>query len=1117
MINTTDRPIPIVHGPQLDTAIRNALEAADKLLSEVIDSTAIQLYKKEAFSRFLGSENILNAPLDDAFLQAAYDLSISGSNQNGVGIYVDVLAKYVHKRTAPATAIHTLKRGLKLALVELWSRRNIVLTTSFSPKSFFPLEHFDNPLLKWLRSFNPDESAASSGKTGARRLYYYGPRLIFATDWRVPADVQLRELSEIHRAQCLFEYGEHAHTMSAAMIPWTLFANQLLRDFPTELNFSAPDVVRYSQWSATVHVHKTPFSQFDPIERSRRKPSKPGKPRQSRLGSALAASGFASSDIADQPLSHDIALRILDLNSKFHTASTNWQSNAPIYFGREHVNLSSLTPIWIDCFRAWLFHRKNTQGFRSEQEILTSLNVLADYLFLYLPMWKELYPESKVALPSAPREFVRYVFVARHTAEPISAMPLTLLEVLRLRRSKIGSANRVIVRLALFFEFVGTHYADNEVVAGRGFKPPLNETFDKPREPRRGKTNKIVIPRNLYPLLLFYCYAVEAFGQHILTLAIEDKLSKTRNYLRSAPFFQCDKFGMTPQVQCRAVTSTLTIVPNVFHWCEREIVKDGKKRVVYVPHLTALRMLITSLETGLRVQSVQWLDRTTWDTLNSNSRPDDYTFRLYVNTDKTKESAWDSHIVFRVRQILQRETDFQGSFSDAATHVTVAYEGLSVTPFDPILPLFKSPVSDKPVSDNHYSRTWVDLMIGFEGHMKHALGEANLGLVRMQRHFNDDGTPVIRSEKARSFYPITWLATHTPHACRATFATNRQGILELSDVAALIGHSGEVVTSVYTKPSDEQIRERLERSDRHIIADYQLFESGADSSQVRADTPDSPLVRGFVDDREITIERFRFMPSIALWSTDDTKLSKYNGLNLLKTGPMSHIRFRETHICPVGEECPLDIVQQIGAPRRCGICPLAMKCIEHLPAIAAKKLLLLERIKFLHSKRSGMEKLAEPVAALDEVWDELQLDINELLGWKMSESLLNEMLEAANRDSCTAPQVLTGQPEVVRQHLIQVTRKSDATEFLLQRLAQSRAYPSMATPEVQAAAAALRRRLSTGNDTGETETYKDFQDDISAVVGVLATLMKAGRWSLADVAAHLMGPTKQSTNAVLLK
>ena len=494
-----------------------------------------------------------------------------------------------------------------------------------------------------------------------------------------------------------------------------------------------------------------------------------------------------------------------------------------------------------------------------------------------------------------------------------------------------------------------------------------------------------------------------------------------------------------------------------------------------------------------------------------------YTYALLVNTDKTRVHAWTTYVVHRVRDLLLREQRFQDSFVDANRFGPVNYEGLENQPFDSIRPLFRAPDGAYPVGDHAYDSTWTRLMIDFGDFYRVATGEQHVRMVRLKSRLNPDGTPVIRSSDDKDeapFCAISILAIHTPHACRATFATNRQGVLELSDVAELLGHRDVVVTAHYTKPSGQTLRDQLQESDAAIVADYSMFDASSDI-HIRADRPDSALVKSFSRDRKEAIQRFRFMGPVALWSTEDSK-SEGEGQKLLMEGPMSRIRFRETHICPVGEECPSDIIEQIGAPRRCGACPLAMKCIDHLPAIAAKKNQLLERIKYQHKRREILEGVGEPAAVLDEVWEDLGLDINELLGWQLSEEILLSLCKQEQEDEARNNVLHVDRPDIVRRHLRKVTRSCNRTELVLQRIADSNAYPTLSTHQVQAAAGRLRRRLLAGRKVDEIETWTDDLEELRSTAQMLSTMLKASGKSMSEVAALADLPSSTPSEPVLL-
>jgi len=306
-------------------------------------------------------------------------------------------------------------------------------------------------------------------------------------------------------------------------------------------------------------------------------------------------------------------------------------------------------------------------------------------------------------------------------------------------------------------------------------------------------------------------------------------------------------------------------------------------------------------------------------------------------------------------------------------------------------------------------------------------------------------------------------------------------------------------TATYTKYSGEQLEERLHRSDVALLNEYSIFEVGSGSGYIRADIPDSALVKSFSKNRNRAIENYKFMPSVSLWTIEDAIVDEYDGLALLRDGPMSHIRFRETHICPVGEECPADIIKGIGSAKRCGICPLAMRCIDHLPAIAAKKNQLLERIQYQRGLHKQLQTDGEPVAALDAIWDELQLDINELLGWNFCQETLNSLLSDAHQNGDNEMVFHVDRPDIVRRHLQLVTRQCDATAFLLQRIGESNAFPSMTSPQVQVAAAALRRKFSAGQGLDSIACIQGSKDDVRVVAAMLGTMMKIGGLSIDDI------------------
>lgn len=1103
MINTTDQLQFLVTRKTLHRKTVAALAKAAALIEHQLGRLPnLEDNGNFGFTRQLGSHNhAKQATFDEAFLKASFDFVQTDAQSTGSKRSIDVLRRYVQQWVLPATGFASLKRGLKLMLVEMWRERALLLPSTFRPGPYFPVHLFDHPLLQWLQTFDPEDSLDGSGKANNRRLRYYGPRLVWTADWQSPSEVRLQDIASLNRALVLYRQGKSATPIAGgSQLPLSLFAATLLRSHPHEVTFSLEDLARYSAWSQTHAIADIPFENYSAAKQTTRKHNRRERhrgPAKPRLRPELVTIG--SEDI------YGALLRNFKLLQRNRHDIVDWQGDElPVYPSREHIDLAGIAPLWIKTFKAYMHQRLHVKGYRTTRDVVAVLNLLADYLFFYLPWWREVSPETQVALPASPAKFSRFVFVSRHNDMPPEEMPATLLDMVAARRTTKESAAAAIRQLVDFFSFVEMHFNDDEEVAGRSFRNPLNMSFDAPRIKVKNKTNKEAIPRKIYGYLLFYCYAVEEFGMNLERLAINGRLTAGRDELRSVMRFDSEAYGLKPIVRYRGTEFPLSTIPNVFQWAEREVVESdtGLPRLVYIPHCTALRLLITSLETGLRCQSVQWLDKHSWKSLGDDTPPDSYTFPLLVNTDKTRTESWQTFVVYRVRDMLRRQEAFQAKFTDSEKYGPVDYEKLANSPFDPIQPLFRSAGSGYPVSDKTYAKVWRQLMADFELFYQSTTGQRHIRMIKLQPRLNVDDTPVVKANNhdgSALYCPISILAVHPPHACRVTFVTNRKGILELSDTAQLVGHRDEVVTAHYDKPSAEDLQARLQESDAELTQEFLQHESGS-GVHVRADKQDSALVRSFSKDRTTTIRAFGFMPPITLWSTQDTN-GEPEGLTLLQEGPMSHIRFRETHICPVGEECPADILEQIGAPRRCGCCPLAMKCIDHMTAIAAKQNQLHERIRYLQSRRDRLEAAGEPVTVLDEVWEEIELDVNELVGWQLSEKILLQMRKNTDDNGTLAFHV--EQPELVRNHLERVTRSSSEVEFMLQRIVDSNAYPSMATSNVQLVARQIKRKLMAGRGADVFDLTHDDIGAISDVAGMLELMMKTKGVSMKQIAARL--------------
>jgi hypothetical protein len=247
---------------------------------------------------------------------------------------------------------------------------------------------------------------------------------------------------------------------------------------------------------------------------------------------------------------------------------------------------------------------------------------------------------------------------------------------------------------------------------------------------------------------------------------------------------------------------------------------------------------------------------------------------------------------------------------------------------------------------------------------------------------------------------------------------------------------------------------------------------------------------------------------------DSTKEDS-SGLALLRATPMSQIVFRETHICPVGELCPPEIILELGGQRRCGICPLACKCVDHLPAIAAKQRQLLDRIQSSREDYVRLSKLGDEISELAEIYDAYEADFQEFLGWRLSEEILEDMRMQLGAQSET---LHAAEPEIIRRHLTRVVKMSSQQEFVLRRIVEANVYPTLATDRLRLQALKLKRKVMAGLiDAGSLNgSEDDSHDDIVSLSRFILIVLKSKNLTLEQLSESLTQPLPRRRNSAIL-
>lgn len=1119
VINSSDK-IVVYPVEDLDAEIRRGINTVLAHLENRYGAPPpgkIRRRSPHGFQYLFSETNIrLDCRFGESFLETALAFSALPSRNEGLSHLLNRFDENLNGIRLPASAISYVKQGIRLLLVELWNQKAILLPTIFSAGQHFEPIPIFREIYTFIKTLNPKNSLNGIRSEDAWRLYWYMPRALFSASWESIEDVNIHELAELQRAQRLFMMGKSSTPIVTSLVPWVLFLVELKKSFPERVSYSDNELVIYSQWTAGKVVRQSyvEFTQESIATTKVNNSSPPKKRIRSSARISVPKETTAFFELAKSGL-HDDALVYFKEYFGKNRRGFDWLNELPRYPGREHVPLDSLVMQWRKAMKAFLRYRKD-QGYEDEKNVTASLNILADYLFLYLPWWKELYPDSPVSLPLAPKDFRRYAFFCRSADEPLALFPKTFREILKLRRASEDAEYAALKQIQLFFRFVESFFSEEVDVAGPDFRNPVFEEFDLPRVHKRTKTAKIVFPKGAYSYLVHYAYAVEAMGEYLLDKCLSNSNTRELRLISGKTWLDTEMLGFVPFVRVRGKTTPLRCVPNVFSWLTRTFKIGGVEVERFVPHLTLLRVLIAAIETGLRLSGLRWLDQRTWDQGNRGEsdvheflfQPSGrYIYNLYVNTDKRKERPFVIGMVFRLRSLLLRENAFRSSINEPDMQMAVPYQGRQESRFGYIVPLFRASSSANPISAGLCYDYWVLFLTGFQEFYSGILGQRTffVKITPILVDKENDEPKVIIFEDGTQYCPVSILAINTPHACRATYATNRQGLIETSDIAIQLGHESTATTTYYQSPRAEDLHEKLEAADRAIFDDAQRFERDA-ASYIRPEQQDSAMARSFMANRDAAMKQFKVMPAIALWNSAETESMSPEAIENLRNGPMSLVRFHPTHICPVGDECPADIVQSIGDFKRCGICPLALKGIDHLPAIAAKKNCLLERIRYQLKQRDALEKAGE-IASADELWESIELDTNEWIGWQLSEEVLaKSYVDTMTQGEANDEEAIlyhVEDPEIVRQHLQRVVRQSSEVEFLLCRIAESNAYPTMQTPQIQAVASAIKRRLLGSRDIRDFFAEIPGPADITLTASLLKTVMRANQLSLADVSKQL--------------
>lgn len=679
-----------------------------------------------------------------------------------------------------------------------------------------------------------------------------------------------------------------------------------------------------------------------------------------------------------------------------------WVKNN-FYPGRSHIEIEKTYYQWITMaavFAAKLNSSKNSKSHIENQ--ITHIKFLFDYIFFYLPTWKELHPNSALRLPEAIIDFERIAFwcddlIDNEIVQSIYRdnnitdnieMPLTALKLRTLMFTE-KSTKPFVNSVHLFFEVVRTYGAPHGFIDG-GYANPVNRSMDSTGSGGRSKSDKKPFPREISIIAKAYMSALDTIGINIRRAILDGRLDReTIAEIKSSDWIDLSKINLNTTAIVRSSKRPLetyqipiTTIPNIYNWWHGDYCSTNADSIVttYVPWLSTLRMLAIGLFGGQRIQNGQWLDLRTFDKHYHEKYVDAFNLcTLHVNTDKSGKPR-DVVIDGDVMKSLIDERYFQTQVYTIAPGL-VYYEN---DPRDPnnygmICPLFRSPWgnNDLPFSDGTYSEEWIHFCRGLE------------------QVYNS----IVSPDSHHSFITISAsgneLAVHVPHSLRVAWISHMRlyGHLDITYTAQQAGHRIKdeiaVTTDHYTVVTPEDMLENIG------LANSMVTDSAYEALMGKIpqpSSPDSAIVKGWHENKAQLAKDQKFR-SQRFYLID----SKESGTDLIAT-TKAPPGFYTHCICMRDGDCPKQLVELTGRSRVCSLCDAAVWGIDHLPGMNVKmrqaqinSIHLVDKIRQLADANTSQSEM-EPYH------HELTIARYELASYKHLADQLNELMDSDNQN-----------------------------------------------------------------------------------------------------------------------
>jgi hypothetical protein len=225
-------------------------------------------------------------------------------------------------------------------------------------------------------------------------------------------------------------------------------------------------------------------------------------------------------------------------------------------------------------------------------------------------------------------------------------------------------------------------------------------------------------------------------------------------------------------------------------------------------------------------------------------------------------------------------------------------------------------------------------------------------------------------------------------------------------------------------------------------------------SSIKAEDVTSKLQQAFRRDKEKSLVDFG-----AISFDRETKDDVLSGIKAAKQRPIDSLAFMPTHICPFGNQCPADVMKDLGAVpgsrTPCGGCYYSIKTVDHLPRIHGLIRVLTDECSELESHIAEARKNGASPQSLLQKANHRKFLASEIISWSVTAHCLEQM----HSEIKTRSSFLLERPEIISEHLEKLDFGDQSLSNLIARTAEAKSQAEYFTPHLKQQIMVARNKL----------------------------------------------------------